>query len=181
MIVETAGLSSPLTLPCGSVLPNRIAKAAMSEQLARRDGDPGDRLVRLYGRWAAGGAGLLVTGNVMVDRSHPAEPYNVVVDERTDRDALAAWAAAARCGGGRAWLQRNHPGRQVLRAVSRRPVPPSPVQLRVHGLFARPRELTPAEIAGLIRRFATAARIASGAGFDGVEIHAAHGYLVSQF
>lgn len=175
-------LAAPLVLPCGAVLPNRIAKAGMTEQLAHRDGRPSKRLITLYERWARGGAGLLITGNAVVDRRQPTEPYNVVVDDQSDVNALAAWACAAKSGGGRVWLQLNHPGRQVVRIVSRRPVAPSAVKLRYGvGLFARPSELSHQDIVGLIARFADAAKIAEASGFDGVEVHAAHGYLISQF
>jgi 2,4-dienoyl-CoA reductase-like NADH-dependent reductase (Old Yellow Enzyme family) len=62
-----AELGDPLRLPCGATLPNRLAKAAMTEGLAAADGQANPRHSRLYRRWAAGGAGLLITGNVMVD------------------------------------------------------------------------------------------------------------------
>jgi 2,4-dienoyl-CoA reductase-like NADH-dependent reductase (Old Yellow Enzyme family) len=176
-------ISSPLTLPCGDELPNRLAKAAMSEQL----GDvvtnaPTDRLVRLYERWAAGGPGLLITGNVMVDRGHLGEPRNVVVDDDRDMDALRAWADAATQHGTRAWVQINHPGRQAPRTLTRRPVAPSAVALKgLRAAFATPRTLTGPEIEDIIERFARTAGIVVRAGFSGVQIHGAHGYLVSQF
>lgn len=176
-------ISSSLTLPCGDELPNRLAKAAMSEQL----GDvvtnaPTDKLVRLYERWAAGGAGLLITGNVMVHRDHLGEPRNVVVDDERDMDQLRAWADAATQHGTRAWVQINHPGRQVPRTLNRRPVAPSAVALKgLQAAFATPRTLTGPEIEDLVERFARTAGIVVRAGFSGVQIHGAHGYLVSQF
>ena len=112
-------LTAPLTLPCGAVLPNRIAKAGMTEQLARRDGEPSPRLVTLYRRWAEGGAGLLITGNAIVDGRQPTEPYNVVIDEHVDTTALAAWAAAAKSRGAQVWLQLNHPGRPCAKVSPR--------------------------------------------------------------
>src|SRR5688572_10620498 len=114
-----------LTLPCGQVLPNRLAKAAMSEQLADGEGHPTPELLALYRRWATAGAGLLITGNAAVDRRHPTEPFNVVVDADTDVDRLTEWAAVAKAHGSRVWLQLNHPGRQVLRPVARRALGPS--------------------------------------------------------
>ena len=176
-------LASALELPCGATIPNRIAKAATSEALAdRRSGEPTDRLARVYERWGQGGAGLLITGNVIVDSLGRTEPGNVVLDDGHAPKGLAAWARAAQAEGARLWMQINHAGRQTPRRINRRPVAPSPVTLRgFGGLFARPRPLDDDEIEALIARFAGAARLAQRAGFSGVEIHAAHGYLVSQF
>jgi 2,4-dienoyl-CoA reductase-like NADH-dependent reductase (Old Yellow Enzyme family) len=176
------GIGSELALPCGAVLVNRLAKAGMSEQLADRRGRPTDALVRLYSRWAHSGAGLLITGNVLVDRRQLTEPYNVVVEDEADLEQLSRWALAARSGGAHAWLQLSHPGRQAPRIVARHPVAPSPTRLRiVRGAFATARELRGDEIARLVDAFGRAARIAERAAFTGVQIHAAHGYLVSQF
>ncbi len=175
-------ISDPLPLPCGAVLPNRLAKAAMSEQLAAPDGSPSDDLIRLYRRWGRGGAGLLISGHVMVDPRHLAETGNVVVGDGRGLAALARWARAATAHGAHAWLQLNHPGRQTPRLFDRAPVAPSAVPLDVGGgAFARPRALADAEIRTIIDCFARAAVDAERTGFTGVEIHGAHGYLVSQF
>jgi 2,4-dienoyl-CoA reductase-like NADH-dependent reductase (Old Yellow Enzyme family) len=176
-------LASTLELPCGASLPNRVAKAATSEALAdRRTGAPTSRLSNLYARWGRGGAGLLITGNVVVAREGRTEPGNVIIVDDRDRDALAHWAAAAKSNGAKVWMQINHSGRQAARRITSQPVAPSVVPMKgFGGLFGVPRELTDAEILELVERFATAARVAKAAGFDGVEIHAAHGYLVSQF
>lgn len=176
-----SGLATPLPLPCGRVLPNRLMKSALSEGLATADHAPDDRLVRLYRRWGAGGFGLIVTGNVMIDRTQLGEPGNVVIEDDRDLAALTRWAKAAQDGGTPIWMQLNHPGRQANPLATRqRPVAPSALAAGIPGLPV-PRALTDAEIRDLIHRFATAARIAEAAGFDGVQIHAAHGYLVSQF
>jgi 2,4-dienoyl-CoA reductase-like NADH-dependent reductase (Old Yellow Enzyme family) len=175
-------MNDPLTLPCGQVLDNRLAKSAMSERLASPAGAPTKGLVRLYEQWSRGGAGLLITGNVMVDRGALGESGNVVVDDERDLTALALWARAARDGGAKLWMQINHPGRQSPRTLSPKPVAPSAVRLKGAGpAFATPRALEPVEIEAIIERFATTAAVAERAGFDGVEIHGAHGYLVSQF
>ncbi|MEM1413406.1 MAG: NADH:flavin oxidoreductase/NADH oxidase family protein [Myxococcota bacterium] len=175
-------LGTPLTLRSGLVLPNRIAKAAMTEDLAdRRRNDPGERHERLYARWSRGGAGLLLTGNVMVDRRFLERAGNVVIDRHTDRAAFARFAAAAKVGGAKALVQINHPGRQTNVFMSRRPVAPSPVRVKVLGSFAKPRALQDAEVERLVERFAEVAEMAQEAGFDGVQVHAAHGYLASQF
>ena len=121
----TPSLADPLLLPCGAVLPNRIAKAAMTEGLADARDDATPSLARLYGRWADGGAGLLLTGNVMVDRRYLERAGNVVVDGASDRGALRAWAEAGTRGGGHVWGQLSHPGRQCTRFHTARPVAPS--------------------------------------------------------
>lgn len=164
-------------------LPNRIAKSAMSERLASRDGAPTDAHVKLYEAWARGGSGLLITGNVMVDAHAVAETGNVVVQDERHRASLAAWARASRSGGSAAWAQINHPGRQVPRFLNREAVAPSAVPLRglTGAVFGRPRALTSVEIERIIERFAVAASVLAGAGFDGIQIHAAHGYLINQF
>ncbi|WP_445188249.1 NADH:flavin oxidoreductase/NADH oxidase family protein [Pseudonocardia sp. Cha107L01] len=174
-------LRDPLTLPCGQVLPNRIMKAAMSEALGDRRHAPDARLERLYTTWSQGGYGLLVTGNVMVDRAQLGEPGNVVIEDERDLDGLTRWAKSAQDGGVPIWVQLNHPGRQSNPlALGHTPVAPSAVPLDLPGA-ATPRELTSAEIEDIIERFATAAAVCETAGFDGVQVHGAHGYLVAQF
>lgn len=176
-----SALGAQLELPCGTVLANRLAKAAMSEQLATVTGRPTPRLVRLYRRWGASGCGLLITGNVMVDRRAVAEPRQAVLEGAQDLDRFRAWAVAARAHGAQCWMQLNHPGRVVPRTLARRPAGPSPVAVRLGGAFGRPRSLTGPEIEEIVRRFGRSAALAVEAGFDGVQIHGAHGYLVSQF
>lgn len=182
MTTPATVLARPLTLPCGAVLPNRIAKAAMSEALADEAWGPSDRLVRVYERWGRSGAGMLLTGNVIVDRNGRTEPANVVLEDDRHLPALRRWAEAAQAHGAQLWMQISHAGRQASRGITREPVAPSAIGLRgMAGLFATPRALTSEEIETLVRRFAHAAALAHTAGFGGVEIHAAHGYLVSQF
>jgi len=174
-------LADPLDLPSGVRLPNRIAKAALSEALGDADNSPDERIVTLYRRWAQGGYGLLVTGNIMVDRAHLGEPGNIVIEDDRALPQLLAWTKAVHDGGAAIFAQLNHPGRQSnLLNIGHIPVAPSAVPLALPGA-AVPRELTPAEIEDIIERFATAAVVCEAAGFDGVQIHAAHGYLVTQF
>ncbi|HWV27830.1 MAG TPA: NADH:flavin oxidoreductase, partial [Aeromicrobium sp.] len=178
----SAALSQPLTLPNGTVLPNRLAKAALSECLADDDFSPGRQIKSLYRRWANSGQGLTITGNVMVDRRAIGEPGNVVVEDERHLDHLTEWASIVKSGGSVGIVQINHPGRQSPRTLSRHPVAPSAIAVPgTAGSFATPRALTDAEIEEVIERFATTARIVTRAGFDGVQIHGAHGYLVSQF
>lgn len=176
-----APYAAPLPLPCGAELPNRIVKAAMTEGLADGRDDPTPALARLYGRWSDGGAGLLIAGNAMVDRRYLERAGNVVLDEATDQVAVRAWTAAGTRGGNHLWLQLNHPGRQCTRFHTREPVAPSAVPVAVAGLFARPRALGRREIEALVEAFGRSAAAARSGGFTGVQLHAAHGYLVSQF
>ncbi|KQZ69693.1 NADH:flavin oxidoreductase/NADH oxidase family protein [Nocardioides sp. Root151] len=176
-----SSLHDPLELPSGVRLPNRIAKAALSEALGDVDNSPDERLVTLYRRWAEGGYGLLITGNIMVDRNHLGEPGNVAIEDDRALERLTAWTKAAHDGGAAIFAQLNHPGRQAnLLALGHTPVAPSAVALAMPGATT-PRALTPTEIEDIIERFATAAAVCEAAGFDGVQLHAAHGYLVTQF
>ena len=105
-------LHEPLMLPNGQVLPNRIMKAALSEALADRQNAPDHRLVQLYRTWSEGGYGLIITGNVMVDRTQLGEPGNIVIEDERDLDALTSWAKTTKDAGVPIWVQLNHPGRQ---------------------------------------------------------------------
>ncbi|MEN0065036.1 MAG: NADH:flavin oxidoreductase/NADH oxidase family protein [Myxococcota bacterium] len=178
-------LESPLSLPCGVTLPNRIAKAAMTEGLATPEGLATAELERLYGAWSDGGAGLLITGNVQIDRDHLERPGNVVVQgppNAAQREALARWATSATRGGNACFVQLSHAGRQTQTQVNRKPKAPSAKRVRIPGgQFGVPVPLSGDEIRDLIDRFAIAAKAMQEAGFTGVQIHAAHGYLLSQF
>jgi 2,4-dienoyl-CoA reductase-like NADH-dependent reductase (Old Yellow Enzyme family) len=175
-------LRFPLALRSGAVLPNRLAKAAMSEVLGDLDGAPTEKLVTLYERWGKSGAGLLISGHVIVDATARAEAGNVVIEDDRHLPMLRRWAEAAQAHGTKMWLQLNHAGRQSPRRLSRRPLAPSAVAMKgFAGAFAKPRAMTEPEIEAIIERFARAATVAKAAGFHGVQIHAAHGYLISQF
>ena len=177
-------LSTPLSLPNGAVVPNRLAKAAMEENMADAGQVPGPAIRALYTAWAQGGAGLIITGNVMVDGRAMTGPGGIVLERDTPREPFTAWSRAARAHGAQVWMQINHPGRQVFAAMKGEAWAPSAVALdigRHSALFAQPRAMTEAEIAEVIARFAATARAAEEAGFTGVQIHAAHGYLLSQF
>ena len=176
-------LNQALTLPNGTVLPNRLAKSAMSEALGTYDNHPTQRLVTLYRRWAASGIGLLVTGNVMVDRRALGEPGNVVIEDEADLPLLREWAGAATAEGAALWVQLNHPGKQSPKGLNARNLSPSAVPFRpdLQAFFDTPHEASEAEIEDIIARFGRSAAICKKAGFSGVQIHGAHGYLVSQF
>lgn len=175
-------IARPLSLPSGLRLPHRLVKAAMTENLADRDNQPTVAHERLYRRWAEGAAGgLLITGNLMVDRRFLERSRNIVADDRLDVDRLRRVREA---GAGSPMLaQLNHPGRQTNRFLARRPVAPSADAgaVRMLGLFARPRELRDEEVQDLVGAFARAAMLCESAGLDGVQVHAAHGYLLAQF
>ena len=178
-------LSEALTLPCGAVISNRIGKAAMTEGLATAQGVPTPELERLYGLWSDGGAGMLLTGNIQVDADHLERPGNVVIDREPDaamRSALADWARAGTRGGNHLWAQISHSGRQTQKNVNPHPKAPSAVKLGLPGgQFGEPVALTAAEIQDIVRRFGICAAAVKQAGFTGVQVHAAHGYLLSQF
>ncbi|WP_430444913.1 MAG: NADH:flavin oxidoreductase/NADH oxidase family protein [Pseudomonas piscis] len=173
-----------LRLPNGTLLPNRIAKAAMEENLANLDQTPSEQLLRLYKAWAEGGAGLLLTGNVMVDPRAMTGPGGVMLDDSQQLQRFREWARIGRAHGAQFWMQINHPGRQMQASLGQATVAPSAVALDMGGLskmFPVPKALDEAQIATLIQRFARTAALAEDAGFSGVQIHAAHGYLLSQF
>ncbi|MGB3621259.1 MAG: NADH:flavin oxidoreductase/NADH oxidase family protein [Ketobacter sp.] len=178
-----AVLTKPLQLKNGVIIKNRLAKSAMSEALATTDNRATDALVNLYRAWATGGTGLLITGNVMVDRSALGEPNNLAIEDERDLPRLTRWAQAATANNTQAWVQLNHPGKQSPKLVSRQPVAPSAIPLgkQFDAYFHQPKALTQGQIEDIIQRFATAAAICKKAGFSGVQIHGAHGYLVSQF
>lgn len=184
-MISKQPLSQPLRLPCGATLPNRIAKAAMTEGVADRHLRATDRHAQLYRTWSEGGSGLLLTGNVMIDRRVMERPGNVAIDPSThDAESMArlkAWARAGTVNGNHLWMQISHAGRQSPWYVASEPLAPSAVQLDLAGNYRRPRALREEEILDFIQRFATTARTAREAGFTGVQIHGAHGYLISSF
>ena len=180
----TMNVFDPLTLPNGSTIKNRIAKAAMEENMADADQAPSAELMRLYQAWADGGAGLIITGNVMVDGRAMTGPGGVVLQDDQQLDKFKRWARIGRSAGAQFWLQINHPGRQMQSNLGQKTWAPSAVPLDLGKLskrFATPHAMTASVIEDVIQRFAHTARLGEQAGFTGVEIHAAHGYLLSQF
>lgn len=181
-------MSSPVytsfTLPCGAILPNRLAKAAMEENMSDEGQVPGPDLLRLYQRWAEGGTGLLITGNVMVDGRAMTGPGGIVLDKNSELAPFEAWAKAAKNNDTQVWMQINHPGRQVYAAMGGDVLSPSDVAIDLgkHShLFGKPKAMTHEDIQQLIQRFVDTALKAEQAGFDGIQVHGAHGYLISQF
>lgn len=198
MAVTSPNLAQPLTLPCGLTLPNRLVKAAMTEQLADSDHLPTPAFTSIYAAWAQGGWGMILTGNVQVNTTHLGGPADTAVNAHVPESRLLetwrAWAQA--CGSTPAVMQLNHPGRQSpygagTRGFFEKTVAPSAVPLRLGDgvlpslvsrlVFGTPREMTVGEIRDTVAEFARAAALAAEAGFAGVEVHAAHGYLLAQF
>jgi len=156
----------------------------MSENMANKDHSPSKKIITVYDRWARGGAGLIITGNIMVDHKALGEARNVVVEDRRHMEDLKLWADTFNGTGGHIWPQLNHPGRQSMGSINKETVAPSAVPVKVKGagfMFSTPRALEEAEILDLIERYGNTALIMKDAGFTGVQIHGAHGYLVSQF
>jgi 2,4-dienoyl-CoA reductase-like NADH-dependent reductase (Old Yellow Enzyme family) len=178
-------LDWPLDLPCGATLSNRVAKAAMSEGLADSGNHSTPRLETLYRRWAGSGAGLLLSGNIQVDRWHLERPNNIVIDDESGRAQLARLAEAGTSRGAHFWAQLNHSGRQVSSYINPAPLSCSDVEIDVMRnagfSFAKPKPMTEVEIGRAINQFAFAAKEVKDAGFTGLSVHAAHGYLISQF
>jgi len=178
-------ISDPLSLPCGGIIKNRLCKAAMTEGLADSENRATERHVTLYRRWAEGGAGMLLTGNVQVDRRYLERAGNVVIDGPQNNERLAALAAFAEAGtqnNAHLWMQISHAGRQTPKNIASEPVGPSDIPLALPGgRFGKPRALSGDEIREIIQRFAFVAGTAKQTGFTGVQIHSAHGYLLSEF
>ncbi|MBP1124083.1 MULTISPECIES: NADH:flavin oxidoreductase/NADH oxidase family protein [Pseudomonas] len=174
----------PLQLPNGQVIANRIAKAAMEENMADARQAPSRQLKQLYKAWADGEPGLLLTGNVMIDRHAMTGPGGVALEDEQHLDSFREWADVARAKGTHFWVQLSHPGRQTMANLGQQALAPSAIALDLGSfsrLFATPRAMTEEDIQDVIKRFATSARLAEKAGFTGVQIHGAHGYLLSQF
>lgn len=183
-------LFTPLTMASGVTMPNRIAKAAMEENMAEYGQIPGQDLVNLYKHWADGGLGMIITGNVMVAPDAMTGPGGVYLGKETLSDPAVRkrfedWSAAGKSGGAALYMQISHPGRQVYAAMGTDVVSASNTKLNMEGpaakMFTDARALSGDEVEAMITRFADTAEAAEACGFDGVQIHSAHGYLVAQF
>ena len=174
-------IDTPLSLPCGSTLANRMAKSALTERLAGVNHAPNDLHYQLYDTWAQGGAGLMITGNIMVDSTYLEAAGNIVLENADETQAFQQWTSVGRAKGNHFWAQINHPGRQSSIFSTFKPIAPSEIKLKKLGLFAKPRAMTGAEVQEVLERFVNTATLCKAVGFSGVQIHAAHGYLLSQF
>lgn len=169
-------LGRPLELPCGAVLKNRLAKSAMSDSLGNGEGDPTEAQIRLYERWAEGGAAVSIIGEVQGDPRYPEKPGNLVLGPRSDRQALESLVSRAAINGAHLWPQLGHAG-----ALSHLPIsqPKGPSALNIEGLQCA--GMSAEEIGELPDMYARTAAYAKNAGFSGVHLHAGHGFLLSQF
>lgn len=196
----TLEIGTPLTLPCGLTLPNRLSKAAMAESWADKNRLPRERLIDVYGAWADGGWGMVLTGNVQVDVAYLGTPEDHAINNEIEYDRHVAswkkWSDVTNAHGTPTIVQLNHPGRQSLpmagnRGLFAKTIAPSvvPVQLGEGYIakaisclvFGSPREMSVEEIEDVVQKFVKGAKISADAGFAGIQIHGAHGYLIAQF
>ncbi|AYA02483.1 NADH:flavin oxidoreductase/NADH oxidase family protein [Acinetobacter sp. WCHAc010034] len=175
-------LAEPIQIR-NTLFKNRIIKGAMSEALANPAGQPNHLHFGLYQAWAQGGLGCAISGNVMVDIRAKNEPGVVAIESERDLALLRQWAEIGKKHGMVQLIQLSHPGRQCPKGLNRETVAPSavPFSPMLATTFGTPRELREDEILDIIQRFANAAKICEKAGFEGVQLHGAHGYLISQF
>lgn len=166
----------PLTLPCGATLKNRIAKSAMSDSLGDGAGNPTEDQIRLYERWAKGGLALSVIGEVQGSPHFAEKPGNLILNSHSDRDRFERLAKAGASDNAQIWPQLGHAGAMADAPIS---TPKGPSALDLPGLTCGALSLD--EIHALPAEFARTADFAKQLGFGGVELHAAHGFLLSQF
>lgn len=183
-IVAMSVLFTPFTFASGLTVKNRLVKAAMEENLATQEQVPGIELFNLYSRWAQGGVGLIVTGNVMVDHLAMTGPGGLALEANTPLKAFKELADLAKQNNTKILMQINHPGRQVFKKMGGKVLSPSNIALNMgkhSSMFTQPKAMTNEDIQDVINRFVITAKHAEEAGYDGVEVHAAHGYLLAQF
>jgi 2,4-dienoyl-CoA reductase-like NADH-dependent reductase (Old Yellow Enzyme family) len=169
-------LFQPLELPCGTVLKNRIIKSAMSDSLGDGRGNPTDAQIRLYERWADGGVAAMIVGEVQGSPNFAEKPGNLVLRPDSDFSKFEELARRGAANGAQLWLQLGHAGAMAHPPIS---TPKGPSVIDIPGLSCK--ALTLEEVRNLPSQFARSARIAQSLGFGGVQVHAAHGFLLSQF
>lgn len=172
-------LFSPLRI--GNLeVPNRFVVPALTTNFAETNGDVGDRLINYLEARAAGGFGLIVTENLGVHASGRVMPRMGMADTDERIPHLAHLAKAVKSHGALLFGQVSHAGRQTRSKITAQPLlAPSPIPCPLNREM--PLELTEEQIEMLVDAFAAAAFRLQQAGFDGVEIHGAHGYLVAAF
>ena len=187
--IMTSPVFEPFLLPNGTKLKNRIIKAAMEENMADvvNGNQPSESLINLYREWAKGGSSLVLSGHIMIDPKAMACPGDVLLakDAPLHDDGLwRSWTQAAKSNGAQFWLQINHPGRQIKKGSGLPTYAPSALAIDIgkfSSFFDAPLEMSETQILEVVDRFRWTAKKAEELGIDGVEIHAAHGYLISQF
>lgn len=169
-------LFSPFTLPCGTTIKSRLIKSAMSDSLGDGTGHPTNSQMRLYERWAEGGIAASIIGEVQGLSGFAEKPGNLVLNSNSDLDKFKLLSKRAQKNDSLLWLQLGHAGALSYAPTSN---PKGPSALDLDGLSCE--VLTLDEIKQVIEQFAQTALLAKQAGFGGVQIHAAHGFLMSQF
>lgn len=169
-------LFESLTLPCGVTLKNRIIKSAMSDSLGDGTGHPTAEQIHLYQCWAEGGLSAAIIGEVQGSPNFAEKPGNLVLDDRSDLSRFRKLADAGSRNDALLWLQLGHAGALSYAPTS---IPKGPSALDLPGL--RCSALSSHEIAQIPAEFARTAQLAKESGFGGVQVHAAHGFLLSQF
>ncbi|KAJ7067686.1 hypothetical protein B0H15DRAFT_871985 [Mycena belliarum] len=197
---------APIALPCGRTLRNRLVKVALYEHLAKLFGGPPNRYhLDLYSKWSAHDWGMIFTGNVQVSPHHLCLARDIVLPRQLSAENLRSFEALATAIHGErddkpmAIMQLSHAGRQSPNILGGRlpfvaPLGPSSIRLGSsltnHGfisdllhrlLFQVPQAMSSADIDDVVEAFVRGAKLAAQTGFDGVELHAAHGYLLAQF
>ena len=176
---RSADLFSPLTLRSVTV-PNRIVKSAMAEGACTPDGLPTPLLARQYARWARGGVGLCITGIAGVQPGHGFTEHEIGLYSDAAVEPLRAVTSAVHEAGGKIVAQLNYADPQIPRARARRQGARAPHAGFSWTHFGWNRQITGSELLDLAKAFGDAAARARRAGFDGVQLHAAHGYLLSR-
>ena len=178
-------LNSKLILPCGKTLKNRICKSALTERIAEGNNLVNQKHLNLYEKWAEGDVGTVLTGNVQVDKRYLESAGNVAIEKSNYKDQidlLRKWTEVGTKNNTNLWMQISHAGRQTPGDLNMKPVAPSDVGLKIPGRkYGTPKPLTKEEIEDVIERFIFTAKVAQDTGFTGIQIHSAHGYLMSEF
>lgn len=179
--MKVNNITKEFVLPCGATLKNRIVKSALTERIANTNLEATIFHEQLYKTWSETGAGLLITGNVVLDKIHLESAGNVCFENESQLPQIQKWAEAGKHNGNHIWVQISHAGRQTNILNALRPLAPSEVKLNKLGFFGKPKAMSEKDIQDVIDGFVRTASIAKKAGFTGVQIHSAHGYLLSQF
>ena len=162
-------------------LPNRFVHSATYESMAQKNGTVTDELIQRYRKIAEGGVGLIIPGYLYVHPKGKCAKYQTGIYNDDMIEGLKEIADTVHLGGSKIVFQLAHSGRQTFKEnIGQTPLAPSkgpmdPIYM------AKPREMTEEEIEEAVKAFGLAAKRAHAAGADGVQIHSAHGYLVSQF
>ena len=194
--VDVSLLKEPITFAfSGRTAKNRFLKAPMTERLCHwnKEGEdisargfPSEEYTHLYKRWGEGEIGVIVAGNMML-KYDAVEAFGnpILIDDHDGRvAAFRKVSDLAKAHGSLFIAQLSHPGRQGGAALNPNPVSASDIQLKIAwagNSFNKPRALTVPEIKDLIKQWGEVAYVCYQAGFDGVQVHCAHGYLLAQF